>query len=208
MIIISAMGLVWSWLATVDEKKKISRQIDKEILQVTNRGLSFASFLGYDWKFCFLVSWFLSELLFMSPGFWMELLFQELKQEADEIDLLLLGAAESGKYFLCSSTSSSQPHDHQHHLIFFTIITSSLTLNVILHPFIHRCLHPLSTGLGLFHCLYRQVDNPEADAYNPQGRLWLGRKDHVQTDRLRQHNPQVSSGSPTHFKKKWSIHLV
>ena len=28
------MGLVWSWLATVDEKKKISRQIDKEILQV------------------------------------------------------------------------------------------------------------------------------------------------------------------------------
>ena len=29
-----AMGLVWSWLATVDEKKKISRQIDKEILQV------------------------------------------------------------------------------------------------------------------------------------------------------------------------------
>jgi len=48
------MGLVWSWLATVDEKKKISRQIDKEILQ-------------------------------------------ELKQEADEIDLLLLGAAESGK---------------------------------------------------------------------------------------------------------------
>jgi len=43
-------GLVWS----VDEKKKISRQIDKEILQ-------------------------------------------ELKQEADEIDLLLLGAAESGK---------------------------------------------------------------------------------------------------------------
>ena len=48
------MGLVWSWLATVDEKKKISRQIDKEILK-------------------------------------------ELKQEADEIDLLLLGAAESGK---------------------------------------------------------------------------------------------------------------
>ena len=46
MIIISAMGLVWSWLATVDEKKKISRQIDKEILQVTNRGLSIASFLG------------------------------------------------------------------------------------------------------------------------------------------------------------------
>ena len=46
MIIISTMGLVWSWLATVDEKKKISRQIDKEILQVTNRGLSFASFLG------------------------------------------------------------------------------------------------------------------------------------------------------------------
>ena len=29
-----AMGLIWSWLATVDEKKKISRQIDKEILQV------------------------------------------------------------------------------------------------------------------------------------------------------------------------------
>ena len=46
MIIISAMGLVWSWLATVDEKKKIPRQIDKEILQVTNRGLSIASFLG------------------------------------------------------------------------------------------------------------------------------------------------------------------
>ena len=30
----------------------------------------------------------------------MEPLAQELKQEADEIDLLLLGAAESGKYFL------------------------------------------------------------------------------------------------------------
>ena len=69
MIIISAMGLVWSWLATVDEKKKISRQIDKEILQVTTRGLSFASFLGYEWKFRFLVSSFLPELLFMSPGF-------------------------------------------------------------------------------------------------------------------------------------------
>ena len=37
MNIISTMGLVWSWLATVDEKKKISRQIDKEILQVTSR---------------------------------------------------------------------------------------------------------------------------------------------------------------------------
>ena len=40
-------------------------------------------------------------------GFWYQLLVQELKQEADEIDLLLLGAAESGKYFLCSSTSPS-----------------------------------------------------------------------------------------------------
>ena len=99
-----------------------------------------------------------------------------------------------------------QPHHHQHHLIFFTIITSSL--NVILHPLIHLCLHSLSTGLGLFHCTYRQVDDPEADAYNPQGRLWLGRKDHVQADCLRQHNPQVSPGSPTHFEKKWSIQLV
>ena len=96
-----------------------------------------------------------------------------------------------------------QPHHHQHHLIFVTIITS-VTFNVILQPFIHQALHPLSTGLGLFHCIYRQVYDPEADADNPQGRLWLGRTDHVQADRLRQHNPQVTSGSPT----KFSIQLV
>ena len=136
-----------------------------------------------------------------------------------------------------------QPHPHQHHSIFITIITSLTSTTVILHPFIHRCLHPLSTGprlislhlqeliaqpdnlcccsLGLcidwfpypdnkysYVLIYRQVYDPEADAYNPQGRLWLGRKDHVQAHRLRQHNPQVSSGSPTKFKNNWSIQLV
>ena len=74
------MGLVWSWLATVDEKKKISRQIDKEILQVRTID-----------KEIFQVSRILIKrrLKLRFP--------QELKQEADEIDLLLLGAAESGK---------------------------------------------------------------------------------------------------------------
>ena len=81
------MGLVWSWLATVDEKKKISRQIDKEILQVRTIEKEILQVRIIDKE--------ISRILIKRR---LKLRFpQELKQEADEIDLLLLGAAESGK---------------------------------------------------------------------------------------------------------------
>ena len=41
-----------------------------------------------------------------------------------------------------------------------------------------------------------EVDHPEADADYPQGGLWVGGEDHVQTNRLRQRHPLHVPAAP------------
>ena len=108
-----AMGLVWSWLATVDEKKKISKQIDKEILQ-------------------------------------------ELKQEADEIDLLLLGAAESGKSTILKQMRIIHKADY------------GLEERIMFKPIVYaNTIHSMSLILHAVERLGIELDSEESeyDAY-------------------------------------------
>jgi energy-coupling factor transporter ATP-binding protein EcfA2 len=131
------MGLVWSWIATVDENKKISKQIDKEILQ-------------------------------------------ELKQEADEIDLLMLGATESGKSTILKQMRIIHKADYglEERILFKPIVYANTihSMSLILHA-VERLGIDLDSEESEYDAyVFYQVTGGHELHCTPPGSCWRSRQ--------------------------------